>query len=359
MARTDLGQETPRNFTLFDAIVSVAAVGLALAFARTHLAYAWANLCAIPFRGPAGWAGVWAFLRTRTDVTGSIVMYHLRFDGSSPPEFDAGFPDHAAAEAPPALRRLIKQPGVVACEVWLLGMFLGICLAPLIEDYPLLSLIVVISTASAIPIAWTILVLRGQWETEPSWIDRLGRGLGVCWAVIIPLQAVFIYLSGCLPPHFQRSFSLPGDEPSRGQKNLPGHRPLGYIDGAWTDDRATRGRDPAPTRAPRPGGRHEGESCDSPSLLRGLDRTDERHGSGVRPFRLPVGTRLPSDRGHQQKAAQQVIQVHRQRFDVVINLCDGAWHGDTAGIDVVQALERLNMAFTGSGSAKTTPHARR
>jgi hypothetical protein len=53
----------------------VAAVGLALAFARTHLAYAWANLCAIPFRGPAGWAGVWAYLRTRTDVTGSIVMY--------------------------------------------------------------------------------------------------------------------------------------------------------------------------------------------------------------------------------------------------------------------------------------------
>jgi hypothetical protein len=96
----------------------------------------------------------------------------------------------------PPLRRLIKQPGVVACEVLLLGMFLGICLAPLIEDYPLLSLIVVISGASAIPIAWTILVLRGHWETEPSWIDRLGRGLGVCWAVIIPLQAVFIYSSG-------------------------------------------------------------------------------------------------------------------------------------------------------------------
>ena len=48
MARTDLGQETPRNFTLFDAIVSVAAVGLALAFARTHLAYAWANLVRSP-----------------------------------------------------------------------------------------------------------------------------------------------------------------------------------------------------------------------------------------------------------------------------------------------------------------------
>jgi hypothetical protein len=196
MARTDLGQETPRNFTLFDAIVSVAAAGLALAFARTHLAYAWANLCAIPFRGPAGWAGVWAYLRTRTDVTGSIVMYTFVSMEALLLSSTLAFLIMRLRRPRPPLRRLIKQPGVVACEVWLLGMLLGSCLAPLIEDYPLLALIVVISTASAIPIAWTILVLRGHWETEPSWIDRLGRGLGVCWAVIIPLQAVFIYLSG-------------------------------------------------------------------------------------------------------------------------------------------------------------------
>jgi hypothetical protein len=195
MARTDLGQETPRNFTLFDAIVSVAAVGLALAFARTHLAYAWANLCAIPFRGPAGWAGVWAYLRTRTDVTGSIVMYTFVSMEALLLSSTLAFLIMRLRRPRPPLRRLIKQPGVVACEVWLLGMFLGICLAPLIEDYPLLALIVVISTASAIPIAWTILVLRGHWETEPSWIDRLGRGLGVCWAVIIPLQVVFMYVS--------------------------------------------------------------------------------------------------------------------------------------------------------------------
>jgi len=89
---------------------------------------------------------------------------------------------------------LIKQPGMVACEVWLLGMFLAICLA-LIGAYPLLAWVVVISTACAIPIAWTILALHGRLEAEPSWIDRLGRGLGFCWAVIIPLQAVFMYLS--------------------------------------------------------------------------------------------------------------------------------------------------------------------
>ncbi len=54
-------------------------------------------------------------------------------------------------------------------------------------------------------------------------------------------------------------------------------------------------------------------------------------------------------------AVRQVIQIARQEFDVVINICDGAWDQDTAGIEVVQALERLNLAFTGAGSAFYDP----
>lgn len=49
-------------------------------------------------------------------------------------------------------------------------------------------------------------------------------------------------------------------------------------------------------------------------------------------------------------AVRQVIQIARMGFDVAINLCDGAWDQDTAGIEVVMALERLNVAFTGAGS---------
>ena len=108
----------------------------------------------------------------------------------------------------PPLRRLIKQPGVVACEVWLLGMFLGICLAPLIEDYPLLSLIVVISTASAIPIA------------GPSWYcgsnRKRNRAGSTAWAEVGRLlgcnhsaaSRVHLLVGLALPPHFQRSFSF-------------------------------------------------------------------------------------------------------------------------------------------------------
>lgn len=49
-------------------------------------------------------------------------------------------------------------------------------------------------------------------------------------------------------------------------------------------------------------------------------------------------------------AVRQVTELARQDFDVIINLCDGAWDQDTAGIEVVHALERLNLPFTGAGS---------
>ncbi|MBV8842704.1 MAG: SET domain-containing protein-lysine N-methyltransferase [Bryobacterales bacterium] len=54
-------------------------------------------------------------------------------------------------------------------------------------------------------------------------------------------------------------------------------------------------------------------------------------------------------------AARQVGEIARSGFDIAINLCDGSWDEDRPGIDVVQALERLNMAFTGAGSAFYDP----
>ena len=54
-------------------------------------------------------------------------------------------------------------------------------------------------------------------------------------------------------------------------------------------------------------------------------------------------------------AVRQVIEIARQGFDVVINLCDGASDEDRAGIKVVETLERLNLAFTGAGAAFYDP----
>ena len=58
---------------------------------------------------------------------------------------------------------------------------------------------------------------------------------------------------------------------------------------------------------------------------------------------------------HKTTAVRQVADVARLNFDAVINLCDGAWEEDRPGIEVVQALERLGVAFTGAGSAFYDP----
>jgi len=42
--------------------------------------------------------------------------------------------------------------------------------------------------------------------------------------------------------------------------------------------------------------------------------------------------------------------VQSKRFDVFINLCDGAWDEDRAGVEVVKALEMFKVPFTGASS---------
>ena len=54
-------------------------------------------------------------------------------------------------------------------------------------------------------------------------------------------------------------------------------------------------------------------------------------------------------------AVRQVVEIARMGFDAAINLCDGAWDEDRPGIEVVQALERVGMAFTGAASSFYDP----
>lgn len=54
-------------------------------------------------------------------------------------------------------------------------------------------------------------------------------------------------------------------------------------------------------------------------------------------------------------AVRDVTALVNAGFDVFVNLCDGAWDEDRAGIEVVQALERLGAAFTGAGSGSYDP----
>jgi D-alanine-D-alanine ligase len=54
-------------------------------------------------------------------------------------------------------------------------------------------------------------------------------------------------------------------------------------------------------------------------------------------------------------AVRQIAEIARMGFDAAINLCDGAWDEDRPGIEVVQALERFGLAFTGADSSFYDP----
>lgn len=54
-------------------------------------------------------------------------------------------------------------------------------------------------------------------------------------------------------------------------------------------------------------------------------------------------------------AAREVRALARRGFDVFVNLCDGAIGEDRAGVEVVQTLQQLGVAYTGADEAFYEP----
>jgi D-alanine-D-alanine ligase-like ATP-grasp enzyme len=88
------------------------------------------------------------------------------------------------------------------------------------------------------------------------------------------------------------------------------------------------------------------ESSDSPMKEHDLDSS---------PGTYFKGYEIEHHFLHKKTAVSRVTELATQGFDVFVNLCDGSWDEDRAGIEVVQALERLNLPFTGAGSSFYDP----
>jgi len=89
----------------------------------------------------------------------------------------------------PPLRELIHQSGFVACVAVIVGTFLFVDLW-WFAVIPNSSLLV---EAAMLLLLWPILGLR-PWSLEPSWIDRLGRGVGWGWIILRTGVTVFSFL---------------------------------------------------------------------------------------------------------------------------------------------------------------------
>jgi hypothetical protein len=92
----------------------------------------------------------------------------------------------------PAPSALFRQPGWWAC----FGSMLGVMLAYTVEiviECPAPSII----APATVMFAWLALALSRKWNSEPSWIDRAGRLMGIFWLMTIP-----VYLTGFVLSQF-------------------------------------------------------------------------------------------------------------------------------------------------------------
>jgi hypothetical protein len=120
-----------------------------------------------------------------------------------------GFLVMVVARAPGDARQLRDQPGFVACCVASLAILLGgsismvaLRLGPDGSEAVASAYIYRFlmppegngshanfssETGFAVLAAWLALLLAGRWRAEPSWVDWLGRTLGLCWIATIPV----------------------------------------------------------------------------------------------------------------------------------------------------------------------------
>jgi hypothetical protein len=99
----------------------------------------------------------------------------------------------------PPLRRLSRQPGVVACAAAALAMAAGGWLVLFLSTFRTVH----ISSADAyrwpffearimpaVAAAWVALAWGGRWRSEPSWVDRAGRALGAYWIGLFVFRSI-------------------------------------------------------------------------------------------------------------------------------------------------------------------------
>ncbi|CAN5668928.1 hypothetical protein BH23PLA1_BH23PLA1_28840 [soil metagenome] len=104
---------------------------------------------------------------------------------------------------PPRPRRasLLFQPGLLAVAMataytatnavnFLLALLIRAKYKPSWTDYAGQA-VPAYETAKSIMAAWLILAISGLWRPEPSWIDRLGRLIGLSWIALLIAAHLF------------------------------------------------------------------------------------------------------------------------------------------------------------------------
>ncbi|WP_435016349.1 hypothetical protein TA3x_003914 [Tundrisphaera sp. TA3] len=166
----------PRRFTIADGMILVPAAALGALMLRAYLPGHYRQLAIVPTLIPDPW-GAWrvhAWVRGPgscfvVPVMAALIVLRLR---------------------PPRPGRIRSQPGFVACLAVMLAVLVGVARVATIFHRPSFHSesgfeqiwgSVTARASWAVMGAWLALHLSGDWDAEPSWVDRAGRLLGVFW----------------------------------------------------------------------------------------------------------------------------------------------------------------------------------
>jgi len=95
--------------------------------------------------------------------------------------------------------------------------------------------------------------------------------------------------------------------------------------------------------------------CILESAYESSDSPMKSHDPASSPETYFKGHKIEKHFLHKKTAVRHITELASHGFDIFVNLCDGSWDEDRAGIEVVQALERLNVPFTGAVSSFYDP----
>ncbi len=191
-----------RRFRLLDAMILVAATaaGCALSQSVCHALVgdlSWETLPEIwnpPYQSSlTGWdvleerAILVACLTMPPVLIWTLALIPIRLVGPRPP-----------------FRRLARQPGIMAaCATMMAIAFIGLQFVAgltvigwdstwdLVLGYS--APFVPTSIGLAVSVSWMTLLVVRRWCAEPSWVDRLGRALGVFW-IVSGLAVIVLWL---------------------------------------------------------------------------------------------------------------------------------------------------------------------
>ncbi len=187
----------PRKFTLVDAMVLIAAIGVALVPIRIFLWESWH----FPDERSAG--EIW---QTGLDVNVNFIPLALTLS--------VALSLLGVRKPRPNLRRVYRRPGMAACATTvvyavlsLIGYggflyFTGDLTHVTFDSRDVITLYIRIGmqpmflVGGAVASVWIVLWLSGVWRAERSWIDRAGRALGIYWITISILFAWAFFMWG-------------------------------------------------------------------------------------------------------------------------------------------------------------------